>query len=99
MAQFDVYAGVGRQQRYVVDVQADLLEGLATRVVAPLVPRAEASVVNGLTPVVAIDGVEFVVLMPELVAIPLRELPQRVGTLSAFQDALKRSLDILFIGF
>lgn len=33
MARFDLYSGVGSGKGYVVDVQADLLESLATRVV------------------------------------------------------------------
>lgn len=38
MAQFDVhrYEGVRSGVRYVVDIQSDLLDGLATRVVVPL---------------------------------------------------------------
>ncbi len=35
MAQFDIYAGIGRTKSYVVDLQAGLLERLALRIVAP----------------------------------------------------------------
>jgi hypothetical protein len=41
MARFDRYAGLGSGESSVVDVQADLLESLRTRVVIPLLPRAE----------------------------------------------------------
>jgi len=99
MAQFDLYSGVGRTKGYVVDVQADLLERLATRVVVPLLPRGEAEVAATLTPLVEIGGAEFVLLTQELAAIPKRELRHRVGSLAAYQDQIRRALDILFFGF
>ena len=43
MARFDVYArpaGAG----YVLDVQADILNGLNTRIVVPLLPLSEAPI-------------------------------------------------------
>lgn len=44
MAQFDVYRNVGPDARrvpYLLDVQSDLLAGVTTRVVVPLVRLAE----------------------------------------------------------
>ena len=99
MAQFDLYAGVGRTNAYVVDLQADLLDRLATRIVAPLVPRTETEIITGLTPLVEVNGTEFVILTPELAAVPARELRNRVASLASYQDAIKRALDILFLGF
>lgn len=98
MAQFDLYAGVGRANGYVVDVQADLLDRLATRIVAPLMPRDLAAVITGLNPVVEIQGAEFVILMQELAAVPVRELQSRAGTLGHYQDDIKRAMDLLFFG-
>ncbi len=99
MAQFDLYAGVGRTESYVVDVQADLLDRLGTRIVAPLVPRAKTGIMTGLTPLIEIDGVEFVVLTQEMAAIPVRDLQNRIGSLAEYQDEIKRAIDILFFGF
>jgi toxin CcdB len=98
MAQFDLYAGIGRAGGLVVDLQADVLDRLATRMVAPLAPRTEASVMSGLTPVVDVDGTSFVVLMPEMAAVPTRVLQTRIGSLIKDHDAVKRALDILFFG-
>ena len=99
MAQFDLYAGVGDGERvHVVDLQTDLLSGLATRIVAPLRARAETAVITGLTPVVQVEGAEFVVLMQEMAAVPTRELQRRIGSLGAYQDSIKRALDIVFFG-
>ena len=98
MAQFDLYAGVGRTNGYVVDVQADLLDLLATRVVAPLKSKAEAQIITGLMPVVEFEGAEFVVLIQEMAAVQTRELQRRAGSLAGYQDNIKRALDILFFG-
>jgi toxin CcdB len=53
MAHLDVYPMPGRARRgYVVDVQANLLAGLATRVVVPLMREgAVRSAAAGLNPV------------------------------------------------
>jgi toxin CcdB len=98
MAQFDLYQGVGPTP-YVVDLQADALDRLTTRVVAPLAPRKKAEIMRGLTPVVEIDGREFVVRTQNLAAVHVRELRRRVGSLVEYQDDIKRALDLLFLGF
>lgn len=51
MARFDVYAGLGAGDGYVVDVQAPLLDQLGTRVVIPLLPAERVSVIRNLNPV------------------------------------------------
>ncbi len=99
MAQFDVYARVGRTKSYVVDLQANLLDQLTLRVVAPMVISSTAPVISGLTPLVPFQDNEYIVLMYQLAAIPARELQDPVGSLSADQDPIKRALDILFLGF
>ncbi len=99
MAQFDVYARVGRTKSYVVDLQADLLDQLTLRVVAPMVMSSTAAVISGLTPLVQFQDNEYILLIYQLAAVPARELQYPVGSLSADQDAIKRALDILFLGF
>ncbi|WP_445505339.1 CcdB family protein [Microvirga sp. G4-2] len=99
MAQFDVYAGVGRTKGYVVDLQSDLLDRLAVRVVAPMVLVDKATIISGLTPLVRFKGADYLLLTYQLASIPVRELQRPVGSLSADQDAIKRALDILFLGF
>jgi toxin CcdB len=99
MGQFDVYAGVGRSNRLVVDLQSDLLAPIATRIVAPLFQRSETPVLTELSPPVRIDEREFVVMIPLLASIPVRELQRPVGSLVSDQDAIKRALDALFLGF
>ena len=97
MAQFDVFRlddGL-----LVVDLQTDLIGLDATRIVAPL--REEGSYVPflGLTPVVAVDGKQWVVRVQQLSAMPGSLLRQRVGTLREVRDALLRAIDVLTHGF
>jgi toxin CcdB len=99
MAPFDVYAGIGRTKSYVVDFQAGLLERLTLRVVAPMVPSSTASVISGLTPLVQFQDRDYILLTYQLAAVPARELQRPVGSLSVHQDASKRALGILFLGF
>jgi hypothetical protein len=56
MAQFDVYrfAPRGAGFAYVIDLQSDLLDGLATRVVAPLY-ALKGSHTRSYSPVVALS--------------------------------------------
>jgi hypothetical protein len=66
MAQFDVYAGVGRAKGYVVALQADLLERLAVRVVAPMVPSDGAIAISGLTPRIRFQEADYLLLTYQL---------------------------------
>jgi toxin CcdB len=99
MARFDLYAGLGAGKGYVVDVQADLLEQLATRVVIPLVPRGTSMVVRDLNPVARIDGRDYVVMTQELAAVARSLLRRKVGSLADRRDEISRALDVLLTGF
>lgn len=96
MAQFDVFrlkSGV-----LVVDLQTDLIGIDASRIVAPLREAGRYAAFPGLTPEVEIDGVAWIVRVPELAAVPGAELRDPVASLAAERDALKRALDILIDG-
>jgi toxin CcdB len=96
MAQFDLYrlkTGI-----LVVDLQTDLIGIDASRIVAPLREAGRYVAFPGLTPTVQIDGTAWIVRIQELAAVQANELRDRVGTLAAHRDALKRALDILIDG-
>jgi toxin CcdB len=99
MSQFDVYAGVGRSNRLVVDLQSNILGPIATRIVAPLFQQSETPVLTELTLPVRLEGQDLIVMVPLLASIPVRELQRPVGSLASDQDAIKRALDVLFLGF
>lgn len=83
-----------------LDVQSDLLDPLATRVVVPLAPAAAARTraIDTLTPTVRFEGRDYVLLTPQLAGIPARELGPAVGSLAAERRAIVAALDLLITG-
>jgi toxin CcdB len=101
MARFTVYPMPGKDGAgYVVDVQAELLAGLASRAVVPLLPHNIAPApMHELNPVFEIAGKRHVMVTQAIAAISVRELKTPVLSLSERQDEIIRALDILFVGF
>jgi toxin CcdB len=101
MAQFDLFR-LPRNKRYpfLVDLQADLLRDLATRVVAPLtaVTRLKGKPISRLNPVVEVEGTKYAVLFQELAALPVSALGDAAGSLRTRRDELIAALDLLFTG-
>ncbi|MBE3636856.1 CcdB family protein [Mangrovicoccus algicola] len=97
-AQHDLYRLPGGE--LVVILQSDLLEGLRTRVVAPLVPAERVGrAMRGLNPAVSLPRGRFL-LMPQLAAtLTLGELGERAGSLAAMRDEITRAVDALLSGF
>jgi toxin CcdB len=96
MAQFDLY-GL-RSGMLVVDLQSDLIGIDASRIGAPLREARRYTALPGLTPAVSFDGTGWIMRVQELAAVPGAELRDRVGTLAADREAIKRALDILIDG-
>ncbi|MFN7222964.1 MAG: CcdB family protein [Paracoccaceae bacterium] len=96
MAQFDVFRLTSGL--LVVDLQTDLIGIDASRIVAPLREAGRYAAFPGLTPLVEVEGRQWIVRVQELAAVPGTELRQPVGTLAQSRDALKRALDILIDG-
>jgi toxin CcdB len=98
MARFDIYA-MKRGGTLVVDCQADLLSGLKTRVVAPLVAEDKAPPpARHLNPVFAIGGERYVLMAQLLSAVEVRELGDCVGSLGDQGEAVLGALDFLISG-
>lgn len=99
MARFDLFenrSGAG----YLLDVQSDLLGGLNTRVVVPLLPRASAPLpARRLNPVFNVAGQEVVMATQYMAAVPEGELRAGAGNLAEQQDEISAALDMLFLGF
>jgi toxin CcdB len=98
MARFDVYA-MKRGRALVVDCQADLLSGLKTRVVAPLVAEAKAPPpARHLNPVFELRGERFVLMTQLLSAVEVRELGEKMGSLDSESERVMGALDFLISG-
>ncbi len=101
MPQFDVYKNPrGGRYPLLLDVQADVLARLATRVVVPLIAlkRLGGKPISRLNPTVSIGRVEYVLAFQELAAIPAASLGERVHSLAARRNELVAALDLLFTG-
>ena len=99
MARFDIYR-LRTGEMLVVDLQADLLDALDTRVVAPLL-RAEAfsKPINRLNPVIELDGGSYVLAVHLMGTISVKEIAETLGSLGARYDDVTAATDFLFSGF
>lgn len=104
MSQFDVYRNANSATRaripYLLDVQSDLLDPLATRVVVPLCkPQVlKGRLAERLNPVFEIEGRKMVMLTPELAGVSGKGLGKRVGNLSGERHSIIAALDLLITG-
>lgn len=99
MAKFDVYR-LRHGHGLVLDCQADLLDDLNTRIVVPLLAAKEApKAAARLNPTFEVEGTVLIMATQFVAAIPVRELGERVISLSEQQDAIGNALDMLISGF
>ena len=103
MAQFDVYENPNEEANqtvpYLLDLQADLLDNLATRVVAPLVAAALVGrAVNHLNPRFKVND-SVVLSTAELAGVPTSVLGEKIGSLKEQRSEIIAALDFLFTGF
>jgi toxin CcdB len=103
MAQFDVYLNPNFATRkaipYLLDVQADLLDTLATRVVVPLVLVEEMGLAaKNLNPIFKIKSTAVVMSTAELAGVSIRALGDKVASLKSKRDEIIAALDLMFTG-
>ena len=104
MAQFDVYHNLNKETNqiipYLLDVQADLLNGLSTRVVVPLIAAAAmGKAIRHLNPQFQIGDARVIMSTAELAGVPTTAIGEKVGSLTEQHDEIIAALDFLFIGF
>ncbi len=103
MARYDVYRNQSARGAddtpFLLDVQADMLAQLRTRVVVPLrlaagVPRPART----LQPCFRVAGQDVVMDTPALVGAPVAALGDHVGSLAAEGATILAALDLLLTG-
>lgn len=105
MARFDVYANPGAQAQstpYLLDVQSDLLDGLDSRMVIPLRSRdhfPQVKLSTRLTPVLTINGQDYLLEVPKMGAVPVRILKTAIASLVTDQAQITAAMDFLFQGY
>jgi len=105
MPQFAVYLNKNLRSRSVfpmlVDVQAELLRDLETRVVIPLVKTAAfTSFPLGLVmPTVEVEGESYMLVTPQLAGVSRWDLGPHTASVAAHARAIVTAMDILLRGF
>jgi toxin CcdB len=102
MARFDIYRYRDSAAPLVVDVQADLLSSLDTRIIVPLAPKAAVrrEELPRLKPTIVVGGEHYTLLTTELAAVPLSRLGERVDNVEpSHRYDITAALDFLFQGF
>lgn len=96
MAWLDVHPMPGKGEGYMIDVQAELLAHLSTRVVVPLLPEEKLPLpISELNPVFEIRGKRHVMVTQAISAVGGRELKRAVTSLEAQHDSITRALGLL----
>ncbi len=99
MARYEVFRAPDGDYWW-LDVQADLLEGLNTRIVVPLMPEDMAPTpAKRLNPLVEVEGRRAVMVTQYLAAVPVGGLGRPVGSLAGRADEIGAALDMVFVGF
>ena len=102
--QFDVYKNTNpasqSQFPLLLDVQADLLSNLETRMVIPLEPArlAAGRTVKCLMPRIKVKGKQYIALTNEMAGVPRRALGEQVENIAELRADVIRALDLLFTG-
>ncbi len=102
--QYDVYDNPSPRMRdqypYVVDIQSDLLRGLATRMVVPLAVTGlrAAQLPQRLCPVIAVLGQELMLVPFEAAPLDKRHLKSKVATVRDRAHDIVAAVDAVLSG-
>lgn len=99
MARFSVYKH-SEGEGYLLDVQADLLSHLNTRVVVPMLPVELApKPATTLNPLFEIEGATVSMVTQFMAAVPAKLLKNPVLNLDNRRNDITAAVDLLFQGF
>lgn len=105
MAQFSIHENPNPRTKgdvpYLLDVQSDLLSILATRMVVPLYRQeaVQSKAMTRLTPVVRVQNLPLIAMVPEMAGIHKRDLGTVVAEAPAQRSELLQAIDLLLTGF
>lgn len=99
MARFDVFPNPN-DDGYLLDVQTDLLGGLNTRIVVPMMPLNKApKAAHRLNPIFDINDTSYVMLTQFMAAVPAPMLKTAIAHLDENAEDITNALDMAFFGF
>lgn len=104
MAQFTIYQNKNPQSKkefpLLLDIQTNLLNSLQTTVVVPLkkLETNKDKVLTQLTPSFAIEGMNYLMLTPQLAGIQRKELGKAIADIEYARTDILNALDFLLTG-
>jgi len=99
MPKYDVFPNPSGEG-YLLDVQADLLSDLNTRVVVPLLPTSSApKPATRLNPIFDFEGQPVVLVTQFMAAVPTGIIKISVGKLDEEFEKVTSAIDMLIQGF
>ena len=103
MRQFDVVVNANpethAQVPYLLVLQSDLLSGLDTRVVAPLIRQEHfGTTMDRLNPFISVDGESFVLSITELAGISVAALGGKIQSAECQRTEIIGAMDFLITG-
>ncbi|XBS70249.1 CcdB family protein [Acerihabitans sp. KWT182] len=80
--------------------QSDIIDELHTRVVIPLYPasRLSTSPVKRLTPVISVEGYDYLLMTHEMASVRLSQMGDAVMDARSSRQSIKSALDFIFDG-
>lgn len=100
MAQFDVMEIHDPVSvRFVVVLQADFYADLPTVLVIPMEPVSKSTPYAAINPIIAINGVDYVVKVQETGSMPTERLGRVIESLGEQRYEITNALDRLISGF
>lgn len=101
MAQFDIYKNNNLETAsdfpYLLDIQADILSSLETRVVIPL--RENVKAMQHLNPEFIIEQRPYILLTQELAGVHKSALGEKCESLQEHRSEIIAALDFIVSGF
>jgi toxin CcdB len=98
MARFSVYPDADGGG-YLLDVQADIMRHLNTRVVVPLMPLGKApKPATSLNPLFVIDDIEHSMVTQYMAAVPTSILKRETLNVADRRDDIVNAIDLLLQG-
>jgi toxin CcdB len=98
MARLDLHRNLGGRG-YILDIQAEIMRGLNSRVVIPVLPLDQAPPPAGrLNPRIRLKGIEHVLITQYMTAVPMADLGEVVASLADRETEIVGAVDLLITG-
>ena len=108
MEQFGLYVNqdkdTSKAYPYFVDVQNDLLQGLKSRIVIPIIAAEKSKSARSnvypqnLCPIVEIGRKKYVLMTHQMTSVSVQMLKSDAGSLSKYSDEIVAAIDFLVTG-